>query len=69
MNFLEYSAFDLHIHVLNPEYDFSIKHRFYTKKKPKKTCVGRAAFLFKSRWLKLNQQQQQKKKTKMNGKL
>ena len=32
MNFLEYSAFDLHIHVLNPEYDFSIKHRFYKKK-------------------------------------
>ena len=33
MNFLEYSAFYLLIHVLNPECDFSIKHRFYKKKK------------------------------------
>ena len=47
MNFLEYSAFYLLIHVLNPECDFSIKHRFYKKKKKKKkTCVGRAAFFF-----------------------
>ena len=49
MDFLEYSAFDLHIRVLNPECDFNIKHRFYKKKKKKKLCRQGSIFFFKSR--------------------
>ena len=46
MNFLEYSAFYLLIHVLNPECDFSIKHRFYKKKKKKKKLVSAGQHFF-----------------------
>ena len=46
MNFREYSAFELHIHVLNPEYEnmILVSNIVFTKKKKKLVSAGQHFF-------------------------